>query len=92
MIIIWMSGVTVRHRVSNTGDSKENCQSQNREWSDWIDSQTLKSIYSFVSSPWSFRTCSMGRILARVLQSTPAEFEDVDFKLVLHELNLISAR
>ena len=87
-----MSHVTVRHRVSNTGDSKENCQSQNREWSDWIDSQTLKSIYSFVSSPWSFRTCSMGRILARVLQSTPAEFEDVDFKLVLHELNLISAR
>ena len=34
----------------------------------------------------------MGRILAQVLQSTPAEFEDVDFKLVLHELDLISAQ
>ena len=87
-----MSHVTVRHRVSNTEDSKENYHSQNREWSDWIDSQALKTIYSFVGSLWSFRTCSMGRILARVLQSTPAEFEDVDFKLVLHELNLISAR
>ena len=74
-----MSSVSVGYRVSKTGDWKGNCQSQNRELSDWIDYQALKSICSFVGSLLALKTCSTGRILARGLRSTPAEFEDVDF-------------
>ena len=68
MITIWMSGGTVGHRVSNLAEWKGNCQPRNREWSGWIDSQAVKSIYSFVVSLLALKTYSMGHIWLNLKQ------------------------